>query len=155
MRKKRKYKYYKREPEYLKRLEERRETKPKAKAKDLMSPEMRNAKSLDDIISCTKIDADNIMDAYYKVIDNEYGGKEPPAGINEKVLKKQMVNTLRHSMSSYELGLVQMGRINEYSKENYKAYKNTVLKSIAQYPYLTDECNRQMKLKSMVRIVNK
>ena len=155
MKKKRKYKRYKREPNYLKKLKEERKHKPKTRVKDLMTPEMRSAKTIDDIINSTKLEDANIMDVYNKVIDIEYGGKEPSTGINEKVLKKQMVNTLRHSMSSYELGLVQMARIDEYSKDNYKSYKNIVLKSIAQYPYLTDECNRQMKLKSMVRIVNK
>ena len=66
-----------------------------------------------------------------------------------------MVNTVRHSHSSYEGGLKELHKLNN-SEVEYNLYKNAVLDKISyEYPNLEDECTKQKEPIKMVKVIKK
>ena len=96
------------------------------------------------IVDSIEIDKINTRELYDEAV--KQSRSEDPVILNQDTLYRWMVNTVRHSHSSYEGGLKELHKLNN-SEVEYNLYKNAVLDKISyEYPNLEDECTKQIKI---------
>lgn len=105
------------------------------------------------IVDSIEIDKINTRELYDEAV--KQSRSEDPVILNQDTLYRWMVNTVRHSHSSYEVGLKELHKLNN-SEVEYNLYKNAVLDKISyEYPNLEDECIKQKEPIKMVKVIKK
>ena len=79
----------------------------------------------------------------------------------ERDLKRHLVNYIRHDKTNYESGLLDIHKVGLRldhkwgDSQSYFLYKNATLSKISQaYPYLKEECDKQMRKIKLIRKAN-
>lgn len=89
-------------------------------------------------ISIDNIDLRTVLNSAIKYQYDDY-----PIDFYESSFYRLLVNSIRHSYSNYETGLLQLHKL-KLSEMDYFRYKNAVLEQISKtYPVLKNECNAQ------------
>lgn len=102
------------------------------------------------IINNTNIQKTNYRDIFDGAVKFVY--TEDKVEYNESQVDKLMVNYIRHSLSNYDNNL-KNAKMHRTIKD-YNLYKNSVLDKISyEYPFLSDECNKQKEKVNMVNIL--
>lgn len=120
-------------------------------SKELVYMKKKNKKDINTIINNIEVDKDiNIREAYDDAI--KYEMNKVPIEIRENKAYRLLVNNMRHEHTNYDKNLKNVYHIN--NSRYYNLYKNTVLNKISsQYPYLYDECNKQLQGRVVAKVV--
>ena len=111
----------------------------------------RNKRDINKILNGIKVDKDvDMRKAYDDAI--KYESNKIPLEVREDKVYRVLVNNIRHKHTNYDKNLKNVYHIK--NNAYYPIYKNKVLNQISnEYPYLSDECNRQLQGKVVIVVV--
>lgn len=112
---------------------------------------IQSKNKIEEIINDISIEKNiNIRQAYDDAM--KYEMNYTPLQIREEKACRILVNNIRHKHTNYDANLKKV-----YHLENnkyYPVYKNNVLDNISnEYPYLSEECNKQKQYELAILVV--